>query len=156
MLKQNVTQKLVKPFIVDNAGKEIPWQPLRKPLQHCRVALVTTAGVHLKNQEPFNVKAKKGDPSFREIPANSPLNDYQITHTHYDHTDADKDINCVFPITRLMELAEAGFIGGVSSANYGFMGFILNALHETLIDNAGKVARELVKQETDVVLLTPG
>ncbi|MBS4021511.1 MAG: hypothetical protein KGZ63_14100 [Clostridiales bacterium] len=156
MLKQNLTQKLVKPFIVDNTGKEVPWQPLQKTLNECRVALVTTAGVHLKNQAPFDVKAKKGDASFREVSAKAPLEDYLITHTHYDHTDADKDINCVFPITRLEELVQSGFIKGISATNYGFMGFILNALHETLIANAGKVARELLKQETDIVLLTPG
>jgi D-proline reductase (dithiol) PrdB len=51
----------------------IPWTPLRKPLSECTVALVTTAGVHLKGQKPFDMSDPDGDPSFREIPGNTPL-----------------------------------------------------------------------------------
>ena len=50
--------------------------------------------------------------------------DLMISHTHFDRTDADQDINCVFPLTRLKELAAEGIIGGVAPTHYGFMGYI--------------------------------
>ena len=34
------------------------WTPMRKPLSASTVAVVTTAGVHLKDDTPFNVKCK--------------------------------------------------------------------------------------------------
>ena len=47
-----------------------------------------------------------------------------ISHTHFDRADADKDVNCVFPLTRLKELAQEGQIGGVANTHYGLMGYI--------------------------------
>ena len=46
-----------------------------------------------------------------------------LSHHHYDHTSADKDINLVFPIDRLRELAEARIIGGVARTHIGYMGY---------------------------------
>ena len=156
MLKQKVIDKMIKPTIVDNTKLKVPWTNLSKPLEQCRVALVTTAGVHMKDQKPFDTGAKKGDASYREIPSNASKDDYQISHTHYDHSEADKDINCVFPIDRLRELVSEGFIGSVANISYGFMGFILKPLHDQLKVNAKKVAQELLAEKVDVVLLTPG
>lgn len=156
MLKQKAIETAVRPFIIDNTALEIPWSPLTKPLKDSRIALVTTAGVHLTSQEPFDIDSKQGDASFRELPASTTQDDYQITHTHYDHSQADKDINCVFPITRLTELVASERIGGLASTNYGFMGFITKPLFDTLMDNAKQIAHMLLEQEVDVVVLTPG
>jgi hypothetical protein len=43
---------------------------LRKPLSACTVALITTAGLSLPDQPPFDTSNKMGDSSFRELPAN--------------------------------------------------------------------------------------
>lgn len=156
MFKQTAIEVAVKPFIIDNRKKEVPWHQLKKPLQDCRVALVTTGGVHLANQTPFDVDSKNGDASFRELPTDSPLETYRITHTRYDHSEADKDINCVFPIDRLRELVKDGFIKDLSKANYGFMGFMQKPIMDQLTNNAKEIAKSLKQQETDIVLLTPG
>ncbi len=156
LLKQDTIEKAVKPFIVDNRKKETPWQPLKKPLKECRVAIVTTAGVHLANQTPFDVDSKEGDVSYRELPVDTSPGDYRISHTHYDHSEADKDINTVFPIDRLKELAQQGFIKDLSQTNYGFMGFMQKSVFNQLYNNAKEIAQNLLKQETDLVLLTPG
>src|SRR5713226_8584671 len=42
--------------------------PLKKPLKECTVALVTTAGLSLPDQPPFDVTIKMGDTSFCEFP----------------------------------------------------------------------------------------
>jgi len=135
----------------------IPWTPFARGLSRSRVALVTTAGVHLMGQEPFDMRDPGGDPTFRELPMDTPLEGYTITHDYYDHTDADRDINVVFPITRLKELAAEGFIGEAAPMNYGFMGHIEGPHIETLMKEiAPGVAERLRRDAVDAVLLTPG
>ena len=135
----------------------VPWTPLGKPLADCRVAVVTTAGVHHRDQPPFDMADPDGDPTFRIIDVSLPLSDLMITHDYYDHTDADRDINIVFPIQRLWELESDGLIGGVVSTHYGFMGHIVGRhIHTLVTQTAPEVARSLKKDEVDVVLLTPG
>ena len=134
-----------------------PWSPLVKDLKDCTVALVTTAGVHLKDQPLFDMVAPDGDASFRELPADTPKDGYMITHDYYDHSDADKDINVVYPIDRLKELAANGRIGGVAEINYGYMGHIKGAKLDLLIEETGPaVARKLKDAGVDVVIFTPG
>jgi len=135
----------------------IPWTPFTKVLSNSRVALVTTAGVHLPSQKPFNMTDPDGDATFRALPLGTPSDGYTITHDYYDHSDADRDINVVFPIVRLIELAKAGFIKDVSPINFGFMGHIVGPHVETLMKKtAPEVAGMLKKEAVDAVLLTPG
>ncbi len=135
----------------------MPWTPLTKPLKDCKVALVTTAGVHLKAQKPFDMSDPLGDPSYRELPSDTKREIYTITHDYYDHGDADKDLNIVFPVDRLRELADEGAIGALAENNYGFMGHIDGRHVETLVKKtAPEVAGKLKAQSVDAVLLTPG
>ncbi len=137
--------------------KGTPWSPLVKELGDSTVALVTTAGVHLKSQTPFDMSNSEGDATFRELPGDTPKDLYMITHDYYDHSDADKDINVVFPIDRLHEFAKEGRIGAVASVNYGFMGHIAGAELETLInDTAPALAVKIKDSGVDVVIFTPG
>jgi len=135
----------------------IPWAPFTKGLKGSRVAIVTTAGVHLKSQKPFNMKDPNGDATFRVIPKDTKKEDFIITHDYYDHRDADIDINIVFPIDRLRELADEGFIGAVAENHYGFMGHIDGPHLKTLLnDTAPDAAKRLKEDGVDCVLLTPG
>ena len=137
-------------------SRDIPWTPLIRPLRECTVALVTTAGVLLKGQTLFDMFDQQGDPSFREIP-DGPLSKLMITHDYYDHRDADRDLNIVFPLERLHELAEEGIIGGVASHHYGFMGHITGPHVNTLMERtAPEVARRLLDDGARAVVLTPG
>jgi D-proline reductase (dithiol) PrdB len=133
-----------------------PWTPLRKPLSQCTVALVTTAGVHLRTDPPFDMVDRDGDPSFRAIARDTSLKQLCITHDYYDHRDADKDLNIVLPITRLDELAQDKVVGGVAAFHYSFMGHI-DGPHITrlLSETAPEVARRLKREQVDAVVLTP-
>ena len=134
-----------------------PWTPFTKGLKGSRFAIVTTAGVHLKDQKPFDMEDPEGDPTWRAIPSDSPQEDYTITHDYYDHKDADRDINIVYPIDRMRELVEGGVIGGLAPTHYGFMGHITGRHVPTLIDvKAPEVVANLKKEGVDAVLLTPG
>lgn len=130
----------------------IPYTPRRRELRETVFALVTTAGVHLRDQEPF---ALEGDNSWRLIPGDAQSDQLIVTHEHYDHRHADQDINCVFPIDRLRELAAEGTIGGVGDKHLGFMGYTqqLRDLYERA---APELAKVIERSRADAVLLTAG
>jgi D-proline reductase (dithiol) PrdB len=130
----------------------IPYTPRSRELNDTVFALVTTAGVHLRDQEPFNVD---GDNSWRLIPGDIEANQLIVTHSHYDHRDADRDINCVFPIDRLRELATEGIIGGISDKHLGFMGYS-QSLRDLYERAAPEMAKIIVRSKADAVLLTAG
>jgi len=135
---------------------DTPWSPLNGSISESRLALVTTGGVHLKSQPPFDMLDPAGDPSFREIPGDTPAGDLIITHNYYDHADADKDINIVFPIKRLRLLERSGEIGAVNHRHFSFMGHITNNHLDTLVrETAPRVADALTQDKVDAALLTP-
>ena len=96
-------------------------------LAHSRLALVTTGGIHLKTQPPFDMQDRHGDPTFREIPADATPADLAISHDYYDNRDADSDINIVFPLERVRLLAQFGEIGKCKSSPL----FLYGAYHRT-------------------------
>jgi len=122
-----------------------------------KLALVTTAGVHLKSDKPFDMSDSSGDPTFRVIPSDADVSDLAITHDYYDHTDADKDVNIVFPMERARELAAEGVIGALAARSYGFMGHIEEKHIDTLVNKEAPRALAMLKEDgADVALLTPG
>jgi D-proline reductase (dithiol) PrdB len=133
-----------------------PWTQLDSDISRCRLALITTGGVHLRSQTPFNMADPAGDPTFREIPANTSPNDLSITHNYYDHADADKDINIVLPIERVQDLKKFGEIGDINARHFSFMGHIKQHHIDTLVNNtAPKVAEALSLDGVDIAILTP-
>ena len=134
----------------------VPWTPLARPVRDCAVALVTTAGVHLRTEPPFDMADPDGDPSFRVIPSEAPRAQLTITHKYYDHSAADRDLNVVLPIDRLRELAAAGRVGGVAPRVYSLMGHIDGHHVRTLMETtAPEVARRLRDDGAQAVVLTP-
>lgn len=120
------------------------------------MALVTAGGVHLQDQEPFNIADELGDLGYRIIPEDVDSSRLMVTHHHYDHSDADKDINVVFPIDALRDLRSEGFIRGVAKKHIGYMGYTmqLKAMYE---GTAREIANEIDKgSRADVVVLTGG
>ena len=129
--------------------------PLSRPLADSRVALVSSAGVHLDDQEAFHVETVAGDPSYRLIPDDVDLGRLRFTHTHYDTSSAEEDPNVVFPIDRLHEAVTEGRIGATSSVHIGMMGF--NPDPGSIADvTAPAVAEILSAEQVDVVVLVPG
>jgi D-proline reductase (dithiol) PrdB len=134
----------------------IPWTALSKPLSQCKVALVTTGGVHLKTDNPFDMFDTRGDPSYRQISSSVSPAELMITHDYYDHRDADEDINLVFPIEILRQCQREGLLGATADFFYGFMGHIEEPHVDTLINRTAKeVALQLKQQQADVVILVP-
>jgi D-proline reductase (dithiol) PrdB len=126
-------------------------------LSQRRVALISTAGLHRRDDRPFAVtsghtRAIAGD--YRVIPQHVAANDLVMSHvsTNFDRTGFQQDWNVVFPLDRLHELAREGVIGSVAAFHYSFMGatephHMKAAAHE--------LARLLQQDQVDAVLLVP-
>jgi len=134
----------------------MPFTVLHKPLAQCRVALITTAGVHLCAQNPFDMKNPDGDATYREIPGTATPDALTITHKYYDHTDADRDLNVVFPLAHFRNLVERGVIGALAPRHFGFMGHTEGEQIAQLTHRrAPEVAAKLRKDGVDFAFLTP-
>lgn len=120
-------------------------------LNQRRVAIVSTAGLHKREERPFTLDSPV---QYRIIPGDVRANDLIMTHVsaNFDPTGFQQDWNTVFPIDRLQELAEAGKIGSVAAYHYSFMGAFETAQLEPA---ARDVAGFLRKDNVDAVLLLP-
>jgi D-proline reductase (dithiol) PrdB len=151
-----VAKKFIAGYQPQESTGEIPWSRPRKPLHQARLALVTTSGIHHRRQQPFDMQDADGDPSFREINGATIFNDFQITHDYYDHSDARKDPNIIFPLDRINELSEEGIIGSAAATHYSLMGHIDGEHIATLVNkSARQIAAKLKGDQVDLVLLTP-
>lgn len=138
-----------------NRHDDHPETALTKPLSECNVALLTSAGVHLKSDTPFDVDNPAGDHTIRIIPSNTAEEDLAVTHIYYDTKSAKIDPSVVFPLKQLNLLADEGVIGSVVDANIGLNGGILDT---TLVETESipKAIERLREENVDAALLMPG
>lgn len=129
-----------------------PATPLPVPLAQARVAVVTTAGLHLRGDRAF----EREDPGFREIPSTAEAQDLVQSHASigFDRTAFQRDVNVVFPLDRLRELAAARTIGELAPRFLSFMGAQTDPSH-TLTDAAADAAALLRSDQVHLALLTP-
>jgi len=134
---------------------------LPKPLHRCTVALMTSAGVYLKDsQPPFDVEREKreptwGDPTYRVIPADVRQEQVGATHLHINTNDILEDVNVVLPIRAFRKLAAEGVIGGLAAEHYSFMGFQERSLVDWKTNQGPELAARLRERAVDVLLLAP-
>lgn len=133
-------------------SSDVPFVPLTKPLNQARVALLSTGGVYLKDQQAF--KPDKNDLTYRKISKKTDPRDMLISHDSYDHSGAEKDINSVFPYQRLQEFENDGIIGELSTQTYTLMGRIFKKT--TLLDEViPSIMDELCSEKVDAAFLVP-
>ena len=136
--------------------KCVPFTPFDKELKDATIAIVSAAGTHKKDQDPFNIEDDLGDLTYRLMDENIQSSDLMVTHHHYDHADADEDINVVFPIDILREFLEEGFIGGIARKHVGYMGYTMR-LKNMYDETAPQIAKEIDRgSRADAVILTGG
>ena len=136
-------------------NERVAFHRLGKPRSALRVALGTSGGVYEQGAQPFDMVSHAGDDSVRWIAGSTPTADLRFAHDHYDHTDADRDPNCMFPLDRLRELANEGIIGSVAARHIGFMGWIPNPLRLAR-EVVPTIVSGLVSDRVDAVILSPG
>ena len=131
----------------------VPYTPFDKELASATVTLVSATGIHLADQEPFPPE-DPGDISYREIPGTVRGSELRVTHHHYDHEEADRDANIVFPLETLQELARDGVIGAVNDMHFSY-GFTTR-LKELYENTFPTIADKIERSKTKLVLLTAG
>ena len=131
---------------------DAPWTPWGKDLRQSKLSIVTTAGLHLRGDHPF----ESSDPSYRAIPSSTSPNEVIQSHTSigFDHTGYYRDINLAFPLDRIRELVERGTLGSVATNHYSFMGAQRNPT-KIIEETAPEVAQLLKADMVDAVLLIP-
>ena len=123
------------------------WTPVTKELKDMSIALATAAGVHKKTQERFNLA---GDFTWRKIENTVPSSELMVSHGGYDNSDVNKDINCMFPIDRIHELAAEGFIRACAPVHAGFMGG--GGDQEAFTNSTGpEIAKKLKEENIDIL-----
>jgi len=138
------------------AVEDNPCAKLEKPLSECKFALVTTAGFMRPDDKRFNSLIKLGDPTFREIPNDFPVQDLIEDHDSdsFSHDGIEADRNLAFPLDRFKELEKDGKIGGLNHRHFSFMGSIIAP--KRLVSETAPLAAELLKEDrVDAVFLTP-
>ena len=128
-----------------------PWTPLARPLGQARVALVTTAGLHVRGDAPFS----GGEQDYRVLPVDTPRRDIVLSHTSigFDRWDAQRDLNVMFPLDRVNELVAVGEVGSLAPTGYAFLG-AQRQLDGIVDESAPAVARRLKAESVDAVFLT--
>lgn len=128
------------------------WTPVTKPLSEMKIALITGTGVHLKSDKRFDLTT---DSSFRIIPHDASADDLTVSHGGYDNSDVLSDINSMFPLDRLKELADEGLIAGVAPRHIGCMGG--GGDLEKLANETGPAIADILRRdEVDAAVLTAG
>jgi D-proline reductase (dithiol) PrdB len=154
-----ITKRMIKSWIDMEKPRPIPWTKLSKPLSECTVALISSAGIALKTDRPFDQDGERknpwwGDPSYRVLPKTATEQEVRVYHLHIDPCYAERDLNCLFPLQRLQELEQAGEIGHVAPRHYSVMGYILRP-EELLEQTVPAIIRDLREDRADVVILVP-
>ena len=154
-----ITKRLVKAWIKLEPRRDIPWTALEKPVSECSVALISSAGIALKTDRPFDQEGERhnpwwGDPSYRVIPDTAKSGDIRVWHMHIDPKPAESDMNCLLPLDRLKELVTAGKAGRAAPSHYSFMGYQLDP-YVLLKSTIPSIIERLRSERVDLVILIP-
>jgi len=150
----------VRTFIPEVEFKgPIPWTPISKPLSQTTVALVTSAGISLKSDPPFDMEREKreplwGDRSFRIIPRGKTEKDIDVNHLHINTTHIKRDINVILPLARMAEFEEEEVIGRLAPTAYSFYGFQWQNT-DFLKEAIEPISMKMKLEGVEAILLTP-
>ena len=130
---------------------DTPWTAPSRPLREGRLALVTTAGLHLRGDRPF----VNADTTFRVFPTDSWPQDLVQSHVSigFDRTAIQRDLNVVLPLDRMRELADQGAIGSLGPNVYAFMG-AQRPPYDALEASGAEAGGRLRAEGVDFVFLT--
>lgn len=153
-LINNKYQTMGFPAYKWSINQDAPFTPLRKPLSECRVTLLTTGGISRLSEKPWNPDARN-DLRLDAIDCDAPEDDFQVFDNYYQDDNVKQDINCLFPIQRLRELADEGVIGQVAPHFWsGFMG--RTYIRKEVRDEAAPAyAEQLAADGVDLLVLAP-
>ncbi len=151
----NITREKWDPHFEWVVNDSSPWAPLRQPLAQTALALVSTCGAYRPDGDcPFDAANYYGDPSFKEIPIETPVRTLDFAHTHYNHEHVSQDPNVAFPLDHLRALQAEGVIGLFVNPAISFSGFLPEP-RQLIIETAPAAAQRLLAAGAQAALLVP-
>ncbi len=150
----------VQTFIPEEEFKgSIPWTPMSKPLRETTIALVTSGGISMKSDLPFDMEREMreplwGDRSFRMIPRATTEKDIDVNHLHINTTYIKQDINVILPLARMTEFEQEKIIGRLAATAYSFYGFQWQNI-DFLKEAIEPISKKMKLEKVEAVLLTP-
>jgi D-proline reductase (dithiol) PrdB len=138
----------------------IPWTPFAGPLSNAKVALLSTAGISMKDDAPFDMEFERkhptrGDSSFRRLRAEATAEQIDANHLHIDTGYIERDLNVALPLDRLRDLVSEGHVGSMAETHYSIMGFQGADASQLENDSAPAIAEIMKSEEVDLALLAP-
>jgi len=120
------------------------------PLSRRRIAILSSAALIARGDACF----PPGSGEVRFLPAATPAGELLMSHIsiNFDRAGFQRDLNTVYPIDRLRELAADGTIGAVAGTHYSVMGSTDPA---AMADSADVIAASCREDGTDAILLCP-
>ena len=137
----------------------IPWTPMAKPLSQTTLAVVTSAGISLKTDPPFDMEREKkeptwGDRSYRMIPRGTTEKDVDVNHLHINTNYIKQDINVILPLARMAEFEQEKIIGRLAPTSYSFYGFQWQNI-DFLKEAIEPISKKMRLEGVEAVLMTP-
>ena len=123
-----------------------------KPIDQCKVAIVTTAALHRMGTPGFEI----GDSDFHYETLPKEARDLMLGHhsVNFDRGGFAADLNVVYPIDRLEEMAASGVIGSVADYHFAFAGNQSSTVSEIRLDSGPHCAKQMLAEQVDVVVIT--
>lgn len=141
--------------------EELVWAPFEKRLQESRIALLTSAGLYLKETQPsFDVERERanpewGDPTWRSIPSGAEPTDLAVAHLHINDEDLLADPQIALPARLLKELATEDVIGSATPEHLSVMGYQERSLEGWRDKTVHELVARLRGQAADGLILAP-
>jgi len=138
---------------------DIPWTPLKRPVSETVFALMTSAGISMKTDSPFDMERERreplwGDPTYRKIPKTAVETEIDVNHLHVNTDYVKQDMNVILPLKRFIEFEADGTVGALAPTAYSYYGYQMDPrvlLNETM----PRVAADMRAEGVEAVLLTP-
>ena len=139
---------------------EIPWAEVRKPLAESRLALLSTAGLSMRGDAPFDMEMERkrptqGDPSWRTLRSDATSASVEANHLHIDTGYIARDLNVALPLDRTRELVAEGVVGALADSHYSTMGYQGSDTSTLENESAPQIAAAMRSEEVDLALLAP-
>jgi len=137
----------------------IPWTPMSKPLNQTTIALVTSAGISLNIDPPFDMERERkeifwGDRSYRIIPRGTTEKDIDVNHLHINTKYIRQDINVMLPLERMAEFEQEGLIGQLAPSSFSFYGYQWQN-NDFLREAIEPISKKMKSEGVEAVLMTP-
>ena len=139
--------------------RDIPWSNVTKPLNESSISVVSTAGLSMKNDEPFDMETERkrptwGDPSWRRLDRDITADSIAANHLHIETSHLFEDLDVCFPVPLLRKLERENAVGSVAPSHYSIMGFQGSDLRR-IAPSCVAIAEAMVDDDVDLALLIP-